>query len=303
MRVLKRVLKVLGLLLVLVVSCGALFAYTNVSRFDASMDKVYDVPMPAVTASTDPAVVARGKHVVDALGACSSTNCHGADLGGGTPIAMGPVGTLAAPNITPRGLAVAYSDGELARLVRYGVKKDGRSLRFMPAQDFSWLPDADLVAIVSYLRTVAPVDRPNGATTLGTLGKVLDRQGKFVLDVARHIQETKVEVAPPPAPTADFGRFVSRLCTGCHGETLSGGPLPGAPSSFAVPLNLTPDATGLTGWTYADFETLMKKGIRKNGKALDPLMPIESWKVMDDTELHALWAYLQTLPPRPFGGR
>jgi hypothetical protein len=96
---------------------------------------------------------------------------------------------------------------------------------------------------------------------------------------------------------------VSRLCTGCHGETLSGGRIPGAPSSFAIPLNLTPDKTGLQGWTFADFERLMVQGTRKNGKPLDPLMPIEAIARMDDTEKHALFSYLMSLPPIPFGNR
>jgi hypothetical protein len=47
----------------------------------------------------------------------------------------------------------------------------------------------------------------------------------------------------------------------------------------------------------------MRKAQRKNGKPLNPFMPVENWKNFDDTEMHALWAYLQTLPPRPFGGR
>jgi hypothetical protein len=32
-------------------------------------------------------------------------------------------------------------------------------------------------------------------------------------------------------------------------------------------------------------------------------MPVESWKNLDDTEMHALWSYLRTLPPTPFGNR
>jgi hypothetical protein len=303
MRVLKRILKIVGVVLLL---CGAIlgvFVYVQCSKFDASMDKVYDVPLPSVTRSMDPAVVARGDHLVHSIAACSGDLCHGADLGGGKPIAMGPVATLCAPNITPDNMGAAYSDAELARLLKHGIKKDGRSVRFMPVQDFAWLPDADVVAIVSYLRTINPIDRPNGTSEVKTLGKVLDCQEQLVLDVARHIDHGKAEQAPAPEPTAAYGAFVTRLCTGCHGEHLSGGPIPGAPSSFATPLNLTPDATGMKEWAFADFDKLMKTGVRKNGKTLDPLMPIEAWKNFDDTEMHAAFAYLQSLPARPFGGR
>jgi hypothetical protein len=70
-----------------------------------------------------------------------------------------------------------------------------------------------------------------------------------------------------------------------------------------VPLNITPDATGLKGWSYEDFDRLLVAGVKKNGKKLDPFMPISGIGKMDETEKKALWAYLQRLPPLPFGGR
>jgi mono/diheme cytochrome c family protein len=208
---------------------------------------------------------------------------------------------MAAPNMTLA--AKAYSDGELVRLVKHGIKKDGRSVRFMPCTDFSWLPEADVVAIVSYVRSVPQVDRPNGPMELGLLGKVLDRRGEFDLDIARRIDHTKDDEPPAPATTVDYGRYVGRLCLGCHGKTLSGGPIPGAPPSIPIPLNLTPDATGLKGWTYDDFEAFIKTGIRKSGKPVNPFMPVEALRNMNDDERKALWAFLQSLPAKPFGQR
>ncbi len=92
---------------------------------------------------------------------------------------MGPVGTMSGPNITPRGLLAVYSDADLARLIRHGVKKDARSVRMMPVQDSYWFPDDDVNALVSYLRTVPPSDRANAPTRVGVIGEVLDREGKF----------------------------------------------------------------------------------------------------------------------------
>ncbi len=298
-----RVLKVVGILLGLLALGGGSYVYMQCSAFDASMAKVYDIPVPNLSRSTDPAVIARGDHLVHSLAGCGVADCHGADLAGGHVVDLGPVGKMAAPNITGSGLGAAYSDGELARIIRHGIKKDGRSVRLMPAQDLTWLPDSEVVAIVSYLRTVPNVDRPNGTTSVGTLGKVLDRQNKFHWDVARMIDHAKVESPPAPEPTPAYGGYLGRLCTGCHGEGFSGGPIPGAPPSIPVPLNLTPDKTGLGDWSYEDFDKLMKTGVRKSGRKLDPFMPVESWKNFDDTEMHALWSYLRTLPPTPFGNR
>jgi mono/diheme cytochrome c family protein len=290
-----------------VVGLGAIgvgvFLFSEARAFDASMNKVYDIPLPDIKSTNDPAVLARGKHLVESLAACATKDCHGADLAGGNSLKMGPVGTFTGPNITPKGIATVYSDAELARLIRYGVKKDGRSVRFMVVQDFNWLPDDDVTAIVSYLRTAPGIDKPNGPNEVGIIGKVLDRKDQFIADVARFIAARKIELAPKPSPTAEYGKFVAHTCSGCHGEHYSGGHIPGTPKSFPDPLNLTPHETGLKGWTYEDFTKLLETGVRKNGKQLDPFMPIEATAKADDTEKRALYAYFMSLPPLPYGGR
>ena len=298
-RTLKRSLQIVGALAgVAVLSVGG-YVLVQTRAFDASVDKVYDVPVPPITASNDPTVIARGKHLVESVGACATRDCHGGDLGGGKTISMGPVATLTGPNVTAAG----YTDGELARLVQHGIKKDGRTVRFMPVQDFAWLPASDVLAIVSYVKTVAPVDRANGPMKIGVIGKVLDRQGKLALDIARRIDHANVGQAEAPAPTTSYGKFLASQCQGCHGEGFSGGRIPGAPSSLPIPLNITPDDSGLKTWSYDDFARLLDTGIRKNGQKLDPFMPVDAYAKFDDTERHALWAFLQSVPPRPFGNR
>ncbi len=282
---------------------GGGFVWTKTSAYAASMTRVYDSPPPAMVASSDPEVIARGKHLVESLGACASADCHGADLSGGKTLEMGPLGTLTGPNITPAGIPLAYSDGELGRLLTRGLKKDGTSVTFMPVQEFGWLPDEDIVAIISYVRSVPPVEKPNGVMAIGVLGKFLDRQDSIVLDVARRIALAPREQPPAPAPTPEYGRFVARLCTGCHGETFSGGRIPGTPDSIPVPANITPHETGIGAWTYEDFERLLDTGVKKNGEKVDPFMPIEGIARANETERRALWEYLRTVPPKAFGGR
>jgi hypothetical protein len=299
----KTVLSIVGATVALGAAGTSVFAYSQARAFDASMEKVYDVPLPAIERSTDPAVLARGKHVAESIAGCAGGDCHSADFGGGRSIVAGPVGTFTAPNVTTGGLGAVYTDAELARLIRHGIKRDGRSVMMMPVQEFGWMPDSDVVAVVSYVRSLPKVDRPNGPVKLGPLGKIIDRQDKFVIDVARRISHETLDIGPSPTATAEYGAYVARLCKGCHGSELSGGPIPGAPPSMPTPLNLTPDKTGLAGWTYADFDKLVTTGVRKNGKQLDPFMPVETTSKFDDTEKRALFAYLQALPPRAFGGR
>lgn len=299
----KRVLKWIGIVLGVIVLAAAGFVGWQVTAFNRSMARVYDVPLPNISRSSEPDVIARGKHLAGSIGGCAVTDCHGNDLAGGKEMKMGPLGTFAAPNITPAGVAADYSDGELARLILHGIKRDGRSVLFMSAQDFNWWPDDDVRAVISYIRSVPARGQRNGKMELGVLAKVLDRQNMIPLDIARRIDHEKRTVAPPPAPTAEYGAYVGRLCTGCHGEHLSGGPIPGAPPSLPIPSNITPHETGLKGWSFADFERLLDQGLKKDGNKLNPFMPIEALRNMNEVERKALWAYLEKVEARPFGGR
>jgi mono/diheme cytochrome c family protein len=302
--VLKRVSLGLGAIFLLLLLLLGGFVYAQVAAFDASIGKVYAIAPPALRASTDPAVIARGKHLADSIGGC--VGCHGADLGGKPGDPMGPIGVVNAPNLTAGkgGAGAHYSDGELARVIRDGIKADGRSLRFMPAQDLSWWPDQDLIAIVSYLRSVPPIDRESPASTIGTLGKVLDRLDKLPLDIARRIDHSAARASTlEPTATREYGAYLARGCAGCHGPGLSGGRIPGAPAKLAVPANITPHATGIKHYSEADFMRLLDTGVKPNGKKLDPFMPIAALRAMNDTERRALFAYLMSRPPKPLGQR
>jgi hypothetical protein len=303
MKIVKRVLAWVGIALLVVFSAGAAYASWQAHVFNASMDRTYDVPIPTIAVSNDPAVIERGRHVADALMPCSNVNCHGVDLAGGKPIDFGPIGLVTGPNITKANVGVAYSDGELARLLRHGLKKDGRSVRFMPVHESNWLRDDDIVAVISYVRSKPPVDRENGPFELSTMGKVLDRRGALAFDVARRIDHDHIEIAPEPSPTAGYGRFLGRLCTGCHGEHLSGGRPDGWPPQFPTPPNLTPHETGLKDWSFDDLSKMLDTGLRKNGEMVKEPMPRDSFKGWDDTERRALWAYLGSLPATALGGR
>ncbi|MFI5306141.1 MAG: c-type cytochrome [Polyangiales bacterium] len=299
----KALLGTVGLLAVLLLGAFG-FAATEAAAFDSSLKKIYAVAAPPLSASSDSVLVARGKHLAESIGGC--IGCHGPDLGGKPGKDMGPIGLLHAPNLTrgKGGVGSRYTDGQLARLIRDGIKADRRGVRFMPAQDMSWWPDEDVVAVISYVRSVPNVDHAAPNSTVGMLGKVLDRMDKLPLDIARRIDHTvKHASSLTPAPTAAYGQYLARLCTGCHGPTFSGGPIPGAPPSLPVPANITPDASGIKHYEETDFMRFIATGVKPDGKQLDPFMPLQLLQNMNDTERRALFAYLTSLPARPFGGR
>jgi hypothetical protein len=80
---------------------------------------------------------------------------------------------------------------------------------------------------------------------------------------------------------------------------LSGGPIAGGDPSWPPARNLTPDATGLKGWTYDQFVTALARAQRPDGTALRlPMTLMASYgQSMKDVERRALWAYLLSLPP------
>jgi mono/diheme cytochrome c family protein len=137
------------------------------------------------------------------------------------------------------------------------------------------------------------------------LPRVLFALGRMPLLPALTLDHAQVGPAQAPAAAVDaeYGRYVAQTCIGCHGPGLSGGRVPGTPPQFPPARNITPDATGIGGWSEADFVRAMREGKRPDGAPIDPFMPWKSFAAMTDVEMAALWAYLQSVPARPAGNR
>ena len=84
-----------------------------------------------------------------------------------------PPGKFYARNLTPdaeTGLGNC-TDRAIARALRLGVGHDGRAL--LPFMEMQGLADDDLLAVVSYLRSQAPVRNAVPAHQFTLLGKVV----------------------------------------------------------------------------------------------------------------------------------
>ena len=296
-----RVFKWVGLGVMGIAVIVLLFVGMQVMRFNMSTGSVYDVAPLDMAASSDSVVLARGEHLARSFGGC--VGCHGLDLGGGLAEDFGPVGTMIPPNLTSGvgGVGGNYTDGELARAIKHGLDEEGRTLLFMPTREHNWWPESDVQAVMSYVRSVPPVDRETPPSTAGTLGKILSQFGVMELRSAQGINHTMSDVAPDPEPTARYGAFIARSCEGCHGDGFAGGKIPGAPSDLAIPANLTLHETGLAGWDFVAFDNAMRDGISRDGSELDSFMP--RWAGMNEVEMRALWEYLKSLTPTEFGAR
>ena len=291
--------RILGKLLLTLVVLGAIALGLVYWRTNTVLAQHIDVDEPALAIPTDAAAIARGEHLAITRGC---TDCHAADLGGRVLVDKFPIGRLAPPNLTSGKGGVGPLDAvRMERAIRHGLGQGGRLLLFMPATDYSNLSDADVADLMAYVGTRPAVDRAMLPPVAGPLLRVLFLLDKaplvFALKVDHHAAHVAVVAA---AATPEYGHYLARGCAGCHGEHYSGGHVPGTPPDFPDAANITP--TGIGKWTKADFVTAIQHGKRPDGRVLNTFMPWKAFASMTETEIDALWAYLQTLPPAPTGG-
>lgn len=292
----KRVLKWLGyivggLVVLLIIGVGVVYAITS-----SRLNKSYPTAVETVPIPSDSAALARGKHLVQAVGKCAE--CHGEGLVGQSMSDDAIFAKLTAPNLTSgkNGVGATYTDADWVRSIRYGVGRDGKSLRFMPSEAFTTFSDADLGAIIAHLKTVPPADMPVApARTIGPIARAIYLFAGFPLIPAELIDRSKPRVASVvPGVTVDYGKYlvVSGGCTGCHSQTLGGGQKMGP----VVTANLTRGGP-MGSWKEGDFIKAIRTGTRPNGTKIDETMPWKAMTTLTDDELRAMWLYLQSVPP------
>jgi cytochrome c553 len=267
------------------------------------MTRRYDVPEETLTIPTDSASIARGRHLATAVGKC--VDCHDQGLKGKIFIDDPMMGLLVTSNLTTGkgGVASNYTDAQLARAIRHGVKPDGTPTLFMPAQEFNRFTDEDVAALVAYIRSLPPVDNELPRTKLKMLPRILYVTKKLDLVPAELIDHARKPAPIVAGVTREYGEYLAETggCFGCHGRGLSGGPIPGAPPSFPKATNITP--TGIGKWTEAQFIQAMRSGTRPDGRTIDRFMPWEYVGQLTDDELRALWLFLSSVEPRTTGTR
>jgi len=278
----------------------------------------WDRPLPDTRAVTDPAVIERGRYIVYGPGRCA--DCHTPDdaqptlrRGDVVPLIGGSgehtyLGTWTASNLTPdpaTGIG-RVTDAQLARMMRYGINRDGRvALPFMDA--FADLTEQDLVAVISFLRSQPPLPGTAPRAEVNWLGRLA-----LTYFIDPYAPTRPVRASLTPEPTTAYGEYVARAlagCGACHtARSLQTGRYLSPPFSgglaftsrqhadtMYVSPNLTPDpGTGrITTWTEDAFVTRFRLGSLID----DSPMPWGGFRRMTDVDLRALYRYLRSLPP------
>lgn len=264
------------------------------------INKIYNPRIQTVAILTDAESVVEGKRLFISRG-CS--DCHGSNLGGNVFVDDFVVGTLAGSNLTKGkgGIGNTYKYIDFVRAIRHGIAPDGRPLIYMPSQEYYAMNDAQLGAIIAYIRSVPAVDNapPLSVGPLLRLGLLTGDIPVLPAELIDH--EAKRPPAIAMGASVEYGKYLVNTCTGCHGKELAGGAVPGTPPSFPKASNITlgPEA-GIGRWTEADFFKAMREGKRPDGSQIDPFMPWRNFSQMTDMELKAIWYYLQTMQPNNY---
>lgn len=254
-------------------------------------------------------VLERGEYLVRGPAGCG--NCH-------TP--LGPTGpvmdleltgrvveknamfTAVAPNLTPAGPIAAWSDDELARAIREGIRPDGSVIGPpMPIALYRGLSDSDLAAMVAFLRSLPAKD-----------GEALP-PSEYNIPLPPAYGPPVGSVANVPrGPTVEYGAYLAgpvAHCLECHSPMGPQGPMldkPGqggmvfhGPWGAAVASNITSHEDGLKNYSDDEIRAMIVKGVRPDGTQMFPPMPYGYLAAMSDDDLTAIVAYLRTLPPLP----
>ena len=272
---------------------------------DRKLHRIVELPPIQATFAPADGQLEHGKYLFNSRGCME---CHGADGAGHVVIDDKDSGFFVrAPNITAGGASPArsYTDTDWVRTVRHGVKPSGEPLLIMPSEDYARMTDADVGAIVAYVRSLPPA---NGGPAQFSPWP-LPIKAAYLFGAIKDAAERIDHAAPAPEAVPDEllarGQYVAQGCTGCHGPHLSGGKIPGAPPAWPAAANLTssPDSA-MAHYTSAEqFKSMLRTGKRPDGSAVNDVMPFKSLAYMNDGEIDALFAFLKSLDARPFGQR
>ncbi|MFN8444734.1 MAG: c-type cytochrome [Caldilineaceae bacterium] len=301
----KKLLKWIGMILGTLIGLLALIIVATYTVSAMRLNKQYTIADATLTIPTDAAAIAEGQRQFSTRGC---VDCHGDD-GAGKMVVDDPLlGTVMASNLTKGqgGVGNLYqSSADWERAIRHGVGLNGKPLIIMPSHEFNPINDDDVSTLIAFIQSLPAADNQKTPIHFGPLGHFLHVTGMVTIVPAEVIDHNAPRTkAVSKGATKEYGEYLAKTCTGCHGATFSGGPIPGVPGEGPYPKNLTPDMeTGLGHWTEADFVRTLRTGVRPDGTTLSTAMPWPAFKMMTDEELSALWLYLRSLPAKPYGNR
>ena len=306
----KRAIKIIGLfVLVLIAIVAVLGLYINTQDIPS-----YQMEVPDFSTNQSGDVIARGKKLTSMLCAGCHLNSTTGTLAGTRMLdAPAEFGDIYAPNITQdhdEGIG-GWTDGELLRLLRTGIKKDGQYAPPYMAK-LPLMADADIEAIISFLRSDDPLVRADPTPDQPSEPAFLT---KFLCRIAwkPFPMPTEKIALPDTNNSLALGKYLAHNleCFSCHSADFKTNDFLNPPNSegyfgggnrtlnlqgkVVLTSNLTPDpATGIGNWSKEKFIHILKTGIKEGEPALG--YPMQPYVHLTDHEAGSIYDYLQTIP-------
>jgi mono/diheme cytochrome c family protein len=255
-------------------------------------------------------LVARGEYLARAA---DCLVCHTSE--DGTPFAGGrafvlPFGTLYSTNITPdpeTGIG-RYSDRDFLGVLQKGIGHDGKRLYpAMPFTSYTYMSDADALAIKAYLLTLAPIRAQTPANTFG-----FPFNQRSLMSVWSVVFNTDRRYQPnADRPTAwNRGAYLVEAlghCGECHTPRNlffaldNRRKFAGTVVSGWRTYNITSDtASGIGAWSDDDiFNYLVNGHAAGRGTASGPMGEVvdQSMRYLKPTDIRAMVTYLRSVTP------
>jgi mono/diheme cytochrome c family protein len=278
----------------------------NVALADYKGANPTGVPAKLAQASA----VERGEYLTKAA---DCMVCHtaagGKEYAGGLGFKL-PFGTLYSTNITPdkeTGIG-NYSDQDFLNAVQRGIRHDGARLYpAMPYTSYTYITDADALAIKAYLFSLPPV---KSTPPVNTLAFPFNQRWAMIFWSAVFNPDTRFAPDSSQTPEWNRGAYLAEAlahCGECHTPRNLAFALnnrqkfAGAVAAGWRAFNISSDkATGVGGWSDADLVAYLSAGhAAGHGTASGPMGEAvdHSFSQMAPEDIHAIVAYLRTVPP------
>ena len=257
-----------------------------------------------------PDMVKRGAYLVQAADCIS---CHTAAGGeayaGGREFDLASMGKLYSPNITPdkeTGIGT-WSDDDFRAALQLGVGKGGVHLYpAFPYASFTKLTDDDALAIKAYLFSLKPVHNtpPADAMNFPYDQRWLMAYWSWLFDSNERFKSDSSK-----SPEWNQGKYLVEAlghCGECHTErnflqaTSGSKALGGAITQNWKAYDITPDKSGIGGWTDEELVSYLRTGFAKDhGPASGPMAEAisNSLSRLPEGDIRSIVTYLRSAQP------
>ncbi|MCB0638354.1 MAG: c-type cytochrome [Lewinella sp.] len=301
----KILLSILGVVLLIVVALAAYVYFAPQPTYE-------DVPVADLRVTVDSASVARGQKLV-------MSNCQGCHASADGTLsglrfedepANEAFGEYFASNITQHPTAGIgdYSDGELYRFLRTGIKND-HTLGAVMMPRWILASDQDIHDMIAFLRSDHPAVAASDRTYPPHVSTFLERALKKFAFKPYPLMDEYPE-RPRLADSVAYGEYLVQavnLCYACHSADLEANDLaepensPGylnggytfalADHEITTPGLLLQEGNNIKDWTIDDFVHAVKFGQRPNNAAAFQ-KPMHPYPLLDTAEVRAIYLYL-----------